>query len=44
MEQGADVSGPIPTLLGLFFTNDTRIKSQQFIFLNNQESFGRSDF
>ena len=26
MEQGADVSGPIPILLGLFFPNATRIK------------------
>jgi hypothetical protein len=33
MEQGADVSGPIPALLGLFFPNATRIESQQFILL-----------
>jgi len=37
MEQGPDVSGPIPALLGLllFFPNTTRIESQQFINLNS---------
>jgi hypothetical protein len=33
VEQGVDVSGPIPTLLGCSFPNATRIKSQQFILL-----------
>jgi hypothetical protein len=33
VEQGADVSGPILALLGLFFSNATRIKGQQFILL-----------
>ena len=33
MEQGANVSDPTPTLLGLFFPNATRIERQQFILL-----------
>jgi hypothetical protein len=33
VEQGVDMSGPIPALLGLFFPNATRIKSQQLILL-----------
>ena len=31
------------SLVRLVFPNDIRIKSEQFIFLNNQGSFGRSD-
>jgi hypothetical protein len=33
VEQRADVSGPIPALLGFFFPNATRIESQQFVLL-----------
>jgi len=33
MEQRADVSDPIPALLGLFFPNQTMIESQQLILL-----------
>jgi hypothetical protein len=33
VEQGANVSDPTPTLLGLFFPNATRIERQQFILL-----------
>ena len=35
MEEGVDVSGPIPALLGFFFfiPNAIRIESQQFILL-----------
>jgi hypothetical protein len=33
VEQGADVSSPIPALLGLIFPNAIRIERQQFILL-----------
>jgi hypothetical protein len=36
VEQGVDVSSPIPAFLGLIFPNVIRIENQQFILLNKE--------